>query len=122
MDDVRLPEIDAKQLEESLREDMERCIAAVAEAVNRARVEGPSRLYVGADGVKVPMIAAEEKAKRRARCGRKGRGGARRRMHRGADNPYKEFKIAMLDRIAHALNHRLGIHFVPQDEPCAASK
>jgi hypothetical protein len=38
MDDVKVPEIDAKQLEQSLREDVERCIAAVVEAVNRARV------------------------------------------------------------------------------------
>jgi len=56
--------------------------------------EGPTRLYVGADGVKVPMVTAQEKAKRRARRGRKRRGAARRRMHRGADNAYKEFKIA----------------------------
>jgi len=38
MDDVKVPEIDAKQLEDSLREDVTRCIAAVVEAVNRARV------------------------------------------------------------------------------------
>jgi len=38
MDDVRVPEIDAKQLEQSLREDVEQCIAAVVQAVNQARV------------------------------------------------------------------------------------
>jgi len=38
MDDVKVPEIDAKQLEDSLREDVRRCMAAVVEAVNRARV------------------------------------------------------------------------------------
>lgn len=60
----------------------------------KVSVEGPTRLYVGADGVKVPMITTQEKAKRRARRGPKRPGSPRRRMHRGADNTYKEFKIA----------------------------
>ncbi len=60
----------------------------------KVSVNGPTRLYVGADGVKVPMVTASEKAKRRARRGPKHRGSARRRMHRGADDRYKEFKIA----------------------------
>ena len=38
MDEVKMPEIDAKQLEESLRKDFEGCIAAVAQALNQARV------------------------------------------------------------------------------------
>lgn len=38
MDDVKVPEIDAKQLEESLREDIGRYIASVVKAVNEARV------------------------------------------------------------------------------------
>jgi len=38
MDEVKVPGIDAKQLEESLRKDIEGCIAAVVEAVNGARV------------------------------------------------------------------------------------
>lgn len=38
MDEIKVPEIDAKQLEESLREDVQRCIAAVVQAVNQARV------------------------------------------------------------------------------------
>ena len=38
MDDVRVPDIDAQQLEDALRDDVTRCIAAVVEAVNRARV------------------------------------------------------------------------------------
>ena len=38
MDKVRVPDIDAKQLEDSLREDVTRCIVAVVEAVNQARV------------------------------------------------------------------------------------
>ena len=36
MDKVRVPDIDAKQLEDSLREDVTRCIVAVVEAVNQA--------------------------------------------------------------------------------------
>jgi hypothetical protein len=63
----------------------------------RAKVsaDGPTRIYVGADGVKVPMITSQEKAKRRARRGPKRSGSRRRRMHRGADNAYKEFKIGI---------------------------
>ena len=56
--------------------------------------DGPMRLYVGADGVKVPMVTMQEKAKRRARRGPKRCRSRRRQMHRGADDRYKEFKIA----------------------------
>ncbi len=38
MDEIKVPEIDAKQLVESLQKDFEGCIAAVVEALNRARV------------------------------------------------------------------------------------
>jgi hypothetical protein len=38
MDEVKVPGIDAKQLEKSLREDFERCLAAVVQAVDGARV------------------------------------------------------------------------------------
>lgn len=38
MDEVKVPEIDAKELEKSLREDFEQCLAAVVQAVNQARV------------------------------------------------------------------------------------
>jgi hypothetical protein len=55
---------------------------------------GPTRLYTGVDGVKVPMVTAEEKAKRRRNRGKKRVGSRPRRMRRGADNRYKEFKIA----------------------------
>jgi hypothetical protein len=69
---------------------------AVSLTPERARVspDGPTRIYVGADGVMVPMVTAAEKAKRRARRARKRSGSPRRRTHRGADNAYKEFKIA----------------------------
>jgi hypothetical protein len=60
----------------------------------RTTPEGPTRIYLGVDGVKVPMVTNDEKAKRRRKRGPKRPGAARRRMHRGADNAYKEFKIA----------------------------
>ena len=56
--------------------------------------EGPTRVYIGVDGVKVPMVTAEEKDKRRQKRGPKRKGSRRRMMRSGADNPYKEFKIA----------------------------
>ena len=56
--------------------------------------DGLSRVYAGVDGVKVPMITQEEKQKRRRKRGPKVKGSRRRRMHIGADNSYKEFKIA----------------------------
>lgn len=61
----------------------------------RGTAGGPSRIYVGADGVKVPMVTIEEKAKRRRQRGRRRAGSPPRRMHEGADNSYKEFKIAV---------------------------
>ncbi len=57
---------------------------------------GPKRVYVGTDGVKVPMVTEGEKDKRRNLRGSKRAGSKRRRMHRGADNAYKEFKIATM--------------------------
>lgn len=38
MDEVKVPGLDAKQLEQSLREDFERCLAAVVAAVDGARL------------------------------------------------------------------------------------
>lgn len=59
--------------------------------------EGPGTcLITGADGVKVPLVTEAEKAKRRAnrrKVGPKARR-RRRRMRRGSDNAYKEFKLA----------------------------
>jgi Uncharacterised protein family (UPF0236) len=60
----------------------------------RTATDGPTRIYLGVDGVKVPMVTDQEKAKRRKNRGPKRPGTPRRRMHRGADNDYKEFKIA----------------------------
>jgi len=54
----------------------------------------PTCLITGADGVKVPLVTQAEKDKRRKRRARRRRGQPRRRpMHRGSDQPYKEFKI-----------------------------
>ena len=67
----------------------------------RVSPEGPTRVMVGMDGVMVPQITEAEKRKRREnlrrkRAGRKRRpvGRRRGRPRRGADQPYKEFKIA----------------------------
>jgi len=56
--------------------------------------DGLSRVYTGVDGVMVPMITEAEKQKRREKRGPKVKGSRHRRMRKGADNAYKEFKIA----------------------------
>ena len=62
---------------------------------------GPSRVYVGIDGVLVPMVTEGEKAKRRvARARRRRRGHTgqnfrRRRLGRGYRERYKEFKLTV---------------------------
>lgn len=58
--------------------------------------QGPKRLYLGTDGVKVPMVTQQEKDKRRKNRRRKRPGSKHRRMHKGSDNAYKEFKIATI--------------------------
>lgn len=64
--------------------------------------EGTTRVYIGCDGVKVPVIRQEEKAKRRAKANRKRRKIAAERkvelkslppMNKGADDSYKEMRI-----------------------------
>lgn len=60
----------------------------------KAAPDGPTRVYIGVDGVKVPMVTTAEKVKRRKKRGPKRKGTRRRVMRSGADNPYKEFKIA----------------------------
>lgn len=62
----------------------------------KASPGGPKRVYVGADGVKVPMVTQAEKDRRRKLRGPKRPGSKRRRMRQGADNAYKEFKIATI--------------------------
>lgn len=58
----------------------------------------PTRVYFGCDGVMVPMVTDDEKAKRRVKVkAQRQRRGRRcrplRRAKRGADQRYKEFKI-----------------------------
>ena len=62
----------------------------------KVRPNGLSRVYVGTDGVKVPMVTREEKNKRRKNRGKKRPCSKRRRMCKGADNTYKEFKIGTI--------------------------
>lgn len=62
----------------------------------RISPKGPRRVYVGTDGVKVPMVTEAEKNKRRNLRGPKRPGSKHRRIRRGADNAYKEFKIATI--------------------------
>jgi hypothetical protein len=61
--------------------------------------EGPTRVYLGCDGVKVPLVTAAEKRRRRAgvkakrrRCGKKRR--PLPALKAGADQAFKEFRIA----------------------------
>ena len=61
---------------------------------------GPTRVYLGCDGVLIPMVTAAEKAMRRAaiRRKRRRRGKTARPLppaRAGADQSYKEFKIVM---------------------------
>jgi hypothetical protein len=60
--------------------------------------EGVTRVYLGSDGVKVPLVTdAEKKARRQQTRRRRRRGGKRCRplapAKRGADQSYKEFKL-----------------------------
>ena len=71
------------------------CIEGDLNAQNsKITPDGPSRAYTGIDGVMVPMITQAEKQKRRKRRRPKPKCSRRRRMLKGADNTYKEFKIA----------------------------
>jgi hypothetical protein len=61
--------------------------------------EGISRLYLGCDGVQVPLITAEEKQKRRTKIRDKRRRRGRPcqplpRAKAGADQAYKEYRVA----------------------------
>lgn len=62
---------------------------------------GRSRIYLGSDGVMIPHVTAKEKRTRRdrikakrRRCGKKRRAWPKAR--KGADGPFKEFKIVPL--------------------------
>ena len=72
------------------------------------RPGGPTRLVLGCDGVMVPVITAEEKRKRRAN--RRRRKARRRRgpRHRGADQRFKEFKVAAFADASKEHRHVVG--------------
>ncbi len=62
------------------------------------RPTGPTRIYLGADGVKVPLVTDSEKVKRRTGLKQKRRQRGKKcrplpRAKRGADGRYKEFKL-----------------------------
>jgi len=60
----------------------------------RSKPQEPTCIITGADGVKVPLVTKAEKDKRRKGRARHRKGRPkRRRMHRGSDLAYKEFKI-----------------------------
>lgn len=61
---------------------------------------GKTRVYVGCDGVKIPLITDAEKQKRREKIRQKRRLRGRKarplpRAKAGADNPYKEFRLVV---------------------------
>jgi hypothetical protein len=71
--------------------------------------EGKSLVYLSSDGFTAPMVTQAEKEKRRKqvlakrrRCGKKRR--ALRKIKRGADQRYKEFKVVAL--YDHDMEHR----------------
>jgi hypothetical protein len=102
-----------KVSKETLRQLVEEEGRAVLRATQRAELspqwsgedctteEGTCRVYLGCDGVKVPLVTDEEKQKRRQNIRDKRRRRGRKckplpRAKRGADNAYKEFKVGYL--------------------------
>lgn len=98
---------------ETLRQLVEGEGRAVFRAMQRAELsptwssddcttdEGTKRVYLGCDGVKVPLVTDEEKQKRRRNIRDKRRRRGRKckplaRAKTGADNAYKEFKVGYL--------------------------
>ena len=86
-------------------------------------VNGPTRIMVGSDGVMVPLITQSEKQKRRenrrprrrkkaksqtAIARKRRRRSKKPKRCRGADNPYKEFKIATFYSQDHQCQHAVG--------------
>lgn len=98
---------------ETLRQLVEEEGKAVVRAMRRGELapewsasdcltaEQTSRVYLGCDGVKVPLVTDEEKKKRRENIRQKRRLRGRKckplpRAKVGADNAYKEFKVGYL--------------------------
>ena len=70
---------------------------AEACVVDPAQPDGPTRMYLGVDGVMVPLVTEAEKVKRREKAVKKRRESGRRQKplparQPGADRPFKEFK------------------------------
>lgn len=82
-------------------------------AVDPKQPEGPTRMYVGTDGVMVPLVTEVEKVKRREKAVKKRRESGRRlkpleARRPGADRPFKEFKtIAFYDEPGEHWHERL---------------
>ncbi len=76
----------------------------------RSRPGEATCMLTGADGVKVPLVTEAEKAKRRALRRRRGpRSRTRRkRIGRGSDQAYKEFKIVTFYDPSHEHQHVVG--------------
>lgn len=76
----------------------------------RSQPQEPTCVITGADGVKVPLVREVEKAKRRALRRRRGPKVRRRRKRiaRGADQAYKEFKIVAFYDPAKEHQHVVG--------------
>jgi hypothetical protein len=102
-----------KVSKETLRQLVEGEGRAVLRAMQRAEIspewssddcttdQGTQRVYLGCDGVKVPLVTDEEKQKRRKKIRDKRRRRGRKckplaRAKAGADNAYKEFKVGYL--------------------------
>lgn len=70
-------------------------------AADCTSAQGVTRIYVGCDGVKVPLVTDAEKKKRRQGIREKRRRRGRKckplpKLKPGADNAYKEFKVGCL--------------------------
>lgn len=71
--------------------------------------EDRSCVITGADGVKVPLVTEAEKAKRRRLRKRRGKGQKpRRRIGKGSDQRYKEFKILTFYDPSHEHQYAVG--------------
>ena len=71
--------------------------------------DGRTCVITGADGVKVPMVTEQEKAKRRKhRKGHHKSRGRRYRIRRGSDQKYKEFKILTFYDPTHRFQYAVG--------------
>ena len=81
-----------------LRGLQQAALGATWSAVDCTTEQDTTRVYLGCDGVKVPLVTEQEKQKRRKNIREKRRRRGRKckplpRARTGADNAYKEFKV-----------------------------